>query len=172
MTMTGPMTGPAGGVHRRGRWTEEEIAQLAIEREARFQKRKARIEADPNLDPRLKQWYLDRTIWGNLQAADELSVTPQRITDLRGGRVSNRRPRPHPSMAPEVDTIEGYIADMPQPGSEAGAWREWAVKRGSHDINRDTGKLTKRPWRVGRPRIARPTLSKKHKSKPQGEQND
>lgn len=140
----------------------ELLLQLAREREERFEARKARILADPDIDPRLAAWYLDRTIWTNTDAADELHVSTQRITDMRGGRPANRRPRPHPAVAPPVDTIEGYIYNVPQPGSEAGAWREWVEKRGSHRVIRETGKLKKVSWRIGRPRAGRPTVGKEH----------
>jgi hypothetical protein len=149
---------------RKGRWSDDDLAKLAAARETRYRRREARIRADRTLDERVKAWYLDRTIWINREAAKQLGVTSQRITHLRGGRAPGRRARPHPSVAPPIDTIEGYIADVAQPGTEAGAWREWAVKRGFHRLNRETGALYKTAWRVGRPRAERPTVGKAHEA--------
>jgi hypothetical protein len=154
----------AARMERKGRWSAEELDKLAAEREARFAKRRAIILADPDLDPRVAQWYLDREIWDTSRAAREMGIRPQRVTELRGGRTSSRRRHPHPGMLPQIDVIVGYIADVAQPGVEAGALREWLVERGSHRLDRATGKLIKVPWRVGRSRADRPTLSKPHRA--------
>lgn len=154
----------AARIERKGRWSAEELDQLAAEREARFAKRKAIIDADPDLDERVKRWYLDREIWDTSRVAREMGIRPQRVTELRGGRSVSRRRHPHPGMLPQIDTVVGYIADVAQPGVEAGAIREWLVERGSHRLDRETGKLIKVPWRVGRSRAERPTLSKPHRA--------
>lgn len=127
---------------------------LVAVREARFRRRKARIEADQRLDRRIKALYLDRTIWYDDTSAAEMGVGKHRIAVLRGGRTATRRKAPHPSAFPEEDTL------TPSAGVEAGRVREWAVKRGTHMLDPETGKLTKTGSRHGRARHARLVMSK------------
>jgi hypothetical protein len=179
------MTDPEQDTSRTGIWTTEdlewvrddlgwsqeklakfvdELAQLADEREQRYRQREARILADITLDARLKELYLDRTLWSNADIATYMGVKPQRVNELRGGRAAGRRPRPHPSMLPPNDAVIGYVPGLQEfeAGTEAGAVREWLDQRGSHEVDRETTKAEKVPWRVGRPRADRSTLSKAH----------
>jgi hypothetical protein len=138
------------------------LARLAVEREERFLKRQADILDDPTLDDRHKALYLDRQIWGNERIAAELGMNVQRIDELRGGRASARRPQPHPSAFPPADAVIGwvYLGEF-MLGNEAGAVRRWVEQRGSHRIFDRTGAvLVTVPWRAGRPRANRGTLSK------------
>lgn len=137
-------------------------AALAETREKRFLTRQARIQADLKLDSRIKGWYLDRTIWDTNTAARELGISAHRISDLRGGRATTRRTPPHPAAFPEMDTVEGYTANVPSPGVEAGRVREWAVQRGTHLLDPETGELTKTSSRHGRPRHDRLTHGRPH----------
>jgi hypothetical protein len=135
---------------------------LARWRDQRFRQRKARIESDPDLDPRIAALYLDREIWDSARCATELGIGKHRISELRGGRATTRREPPHPAAFPEMDAVMGYVAGVPSPGFEGGRIREWAVQRGTHMLNPVTGKLAKTGSRHGRPRHGRTTMSKPH----------
>lgn len=137
-----------------------DLEALARLREERFQGRRARIEADRNLDPRIKAFYLDREIWDNQRCAKELGIGATRVSMLRTSLRKKTREHPHPAMLPERDTVEGVRAGRELPGVEAGRVREWAVQRGTHDIDLKTGTLIRREVPThGRPRSERPSRS-------------
>lgn len=130
-------------------------AEIARIREVRYQLRYARIMADPNLDPRLKEWFLDREIWNTDRTADECGWGKSNVWDLR--RVTDEYGPQHPGSFCDLDNEPGTA----ESGAEAGRVREWAEKRGSHLTDPDTGKLEKRPpMRHGRGRADRGSLNK------------
>lgn len=142
--------------------------QLATKREARFQARKAALEADPTIDPRRRDWYLDRTLWNTEECATALGITPQRISTLRGGRRTAKgrilpvKTWPHPSVFPDpdrVDPVPSFGSSGGSPLVEAGRLRHWAVQR-YHTLDLNTGKLIKGRQRMGRGRHNRTMMSK------------
>lgn len=134
---------------------------LAADCERRYLLRCAQIDADVHLDPKVAEWYRDRTLWDSADLARELDVTLQRIYQLRAGSYRTEGiVDPDPAVMPPTDAIVGVVAGVPSPGNEAGAIRRWAVMRGSHRMNRRTGKLIKLPHSGhGRPRSGRLNLS-------------
>lgn len=151
------------------RMTEIDLGQLAQLREERWETRRARIEADPTLDPRIKRWYLDRTPQNTQQTSALLGVTPQRVsaqreTSTRSSVRSRRRQQPHPSLIPTMDTVEGMLAGVPDPGVELGVLIEWAVMGGRCELDADTGTLTNliktQGPQTGRVRVTRTTMSR------------
>ncbi len=145
---------------KEGQSVATDLEELARVREARFEARRTRIEADNTLDPRIKVLYLDRTIWDNTRCADELGVIPNRVSMMRTGVRKKTRQRPHPALLPDKDTVEGMRAGHELAGVEAGRVREWAVQRGTHDLDPETGKLIRREVPTqGRPRSERPSRS-------------
>ncbi len=130
-------------------------AEITRIRDQRFLLRQARIMADPNLDDRLKVWMLDRQIWDTERAADEFGWGKSNVWDLR--RVTDEFGPNHASAYPDLDNEPGTA----ESGVEAGRLREWAERRGSHIIDPETGKLSKRPaMRHGRTRADRGNLNK------------
>ncbi len=146
-----------------------DLEALARLREERFQARRARIEADAALDPRIKALYLDREIWDNQRCATELGVGATRVSMMRTGIRKRTRERPHPALLPDRDTVEGVRAGHELDGIEAGRIREWAVMRGTHDLNPKNGKLIRREVPThGRPRAQRPNRSTRFRNPPAG----
>jgi len=125
-------------------------ARLQRERQARFTARQARWRALPGVDPKLVGWLLDRTIWSETDAANQLGVSPQTITYMYTGRRKPGQTRPHPARFPHLDVVIGHVVNVEQPGFEAGRVREWAVQNGGHVVDRRTGRLIKLPpWHGG-----------------------
>lgn len=129
---------------------------LARLREERYEDRKARIEADTHLHPRVKAAFLDRTLINNkgwLQLLDLSSVS--RISILR----SNSRvygTGQHPAVLPDMDETFSDGDVRPQPQTEIGRALEWAVDSGRMLFNYSTGKFVVNPhFRGGRPRKPR-----------------
>lgn len=118
---------------------EINLEQLARLREERWETRRARIETDPTLDPGIQRWYLNRTPLNTRQTAALLRVTDQRVsaqreTSVRRSVISRHRQQPHPSVIPTMDTVEGMLAGVPDPGVEAGVLIEWAVMGGRWEL--------------------------------------
>lgn len=154
-----------------GRVTTD-LEALARVREQRFQQRRARIDADAKLDPRIKALYLDRTPWNTTRCAEELCISEGRISVMRTRARKKTRESPHPSVFPDRDTVEGVLAGVEAPGVEAGRVREWAVQRGTHELDPVTGKLIKLEGSThGRPRSARPSLSTRLRPQRRGDDN-
>lgn len=123
--------------------------------DARYALRRARIMADPRLSDAMKQWYLERTIWENDDAAAEFDWNPGTIRKLR--HATERLTGWSSSAYPDLDARQPHI------GVEAGRLREWAEQRGSHDVNPADGKLIKRP---GGPRHGRARANRGDRNKP------
>lgn len=137
-----------------------DLGELARARQARFERRRVRFERDSRLDPRVKALYLDRTVWNTARVAEALGITEQRVTMMKTGRRKPGRLTPHPAVLPDIDTVEGTVADKELWGIEAGRVREWAVQRGTHRLDPETGLLIKEAGAThGRPRSERPSLS-------------
>ncbi len=138
---------------RRERW-----AKMAREREERFLERSQRLNADPNVDPRRRDWYLDRTLVNNIEAAERLGLTsPQRIygSGKRGDEMEVRVP-PHPSAYLEIDEVN-------QTGKcvELGRLLELAEQARGYTLDVETGTLIKGRIRHGRTRHERTNMSKR-----------
>jgi hypothetical protein len=137
-----------------------DLEELARVRQARFERRQARFERNSRLDPRVKALYLDRTVWNTAAIAAALGIKEHRVTLLKTSVRKRGRLTPHPAVLPDIDTVEGYIADKELWGIEAGRVREWAVQRGTHRLDPETGALIKESGAThGRPRSERPSLS-------------
>ncbi len=148
-----------------------DLEELARVRQARFEQRRARFNRDTHLDPRVKALYLDRTVWNTARVAAALGITEHRVTMIKTGRRKPGRLAPHPAVLPDIDTVDGVIADKEQWGIEAGRVREWAVQRGTHRLDPETGELIKEAGSThGRPRSDRPSLSTR--LRPQRDGND
>ncbi len=127
---------------------ERFLANLARLREERFLDREARILADPDMDPRVKALYLDRTLCDTAAVARELGISAQRVTIMKTGVRKPGRlmpPGPHPGFIPDFDVITGRSGDSDRWAIELGRLREWVVWKGTHRLDPATGKLVKRP---------------------------
>lgn len=133
---------------------------LAGVREARYRQRRARFNRNSTMDPRVKALYLDRTVWNTADIAKALGVGEHRVTLMKTGTRKPGRSAPHPSVLPDIDVVNGWVADKEKWGIEAGRVREWAVQRGTHRLDPETGELIKVAGAThGRPRSERPSLS-------------
>jgi len=137
-----------------------DLEELARAREARFKQRRRRFNRDDRMDPRVKALYLDRTVWNIARIAEALGVGEHRVTLMKTSTRKPGRSAPHPSVLPDIDTVDGWVADKERWGIEAGRVREWAVQRGTHRLDPETGELIKETGAThGRPRSERPSLS-------------
>lgn len=150
---------------------EAEMARIQASmtelRDARYAARKAVLDADPHIDPRRRELYLDRELWDTRRCAREMSIGAHRISELRGGRKTAAgvelpvKSGPHPGVFPDSDGPPMKVSfGIPSYGVEAGRVRQWAEQRGYHTLDLETGALVKTRARHGRPRHDRPLLSK------------
>ena len=129
------------------------VEQLAIKREQRFEARRARIEADTRLDPRLRELFLDRTLWGVADQIRFLNVTDRaRISALTGNRsIYHSYDREFPSVLPSPDAPLGKNEWAPKWAIEAGRLRQWAFDDHRVIFDPVSGQLVTNPiWRAGR----------------------
>ncbi len=122
---------------------------LSLEGQALWKRHWEAIAADPAIDPRLRRWYLDPTMWTIAQCAEQLGFNnPQRVWILRSPVHHKRWPLPHPNrFVPEVDIVTRFY-DREQPGFAAGMVRLWAEQRGTHVTDRETGALLPGTWTI------------------------
>lgn len=160
-------------------WTEQDLAEVAANRERRYQSRAARITANRWMDDRLKALLLERQLVDSRGTADVLGVTAQRIAYMR---LHNRERRPtkaelaagivhkhvhrligpHPSLMLEADGVALGRPGKPDMLTEIGRLREFGIQSGRLRWSSKLGKLVKRKPRGGRPRKLRviPELGK------------
>lgn len=139
---------------------------LALVREERYQRRRARLYADTNLDPRLRRLFLDRELWGTAEIMAFLDLVQKaRMSVLRKtSRIYGTEP--HPGVLPTMDAALSDSDARPRPAIEAGRVREWAFDDHRVIWNSETGELERNPvWRAGR---RRNPLSKSPKYTPTG----
>lgn len=139
-----------------GRWCGScgtfRVVSLAAEREARFQARKARLDADTAIDPRRRAIFLNRTIWDTDEFATFLGITANRVTGLRAnitdedGKLlpasafeDDGSEKPHPMVFPSLDVILRVMFGFVHPGVEAGRGAEWAEHSNRVVFNPVTG---------------------------------
>lgn len=166
-----PMT-PTAVLEREGapppmytKFDEERLAEI---REERFLVRKAKHEADRNLNPWLLAYYLDREIWDTDQIARFLGYADSslaRVSEMRDGRA---RIVPtslaaslgmSPAILPGMDISLGVAWGRHRPGTEKGRVIEWALKDHRMVFNPMTGELVpNHNFRTGRVRHNRETL--------------
>lgn len=127
------------------------------DREARFRWRKERLEADPFIDPRRREWYLNRSLVNGIQAAQVLRLkSPQRIYSSSSGRnTMDVKIPPHPGAYLEIDEFNSTGACV-----ELGRVLEMAEKNRQYTLNLDDGTLTPGRIRHGRTRSDRTMKSK------------
>lgn len=102
------------------------------------------VEDDPGLDPRIRRWLQDPTLWTIADTSRECGFGgSQRVWILRTPSMDRRRPLPHPHRLVEDVEFVGRVADRDQPGFAAGMVRLWARQRGTHVIDPETGALIK-----------------------------
>lgn len=136
---------------------------LALERELRYEQRKARLDDDVHLHPRLRQIFLDRTLIGTKEVTLLLDFTgPSRVSVLRSnGRIYGST-FPHPAVLPPMDKPLAGRDDRPPPAYEYGRIAEWAFDSHRLIFNVRTGKLEiNTSWRAGRKRL--PAADRKRK---------
>jgi hypothetical protein len=131
-------------------------------REERYQKRLALFNADPNMDPRRRDLYLDRTLLSMAEVAAALGLSgKQRIyAGRRGARPHDggeTHTPPHPSAFVEIDAWDSEGMKV-----ERGRLYEWAEKARQYVLDLDTGTLIKGRNRHGRRRRDRTTMSTVH----------
>jgi hypothetical protein len=134
----------------------ERREEMARKREARFQRRKLLLEADPYINPRVRELYLDRTLVNGIEAAKVLGLeSPQRIYSAKSRDRMDVRVPPHPSAYMDIDKWEKRGACV-----ELGRLREWAEKSRHYVMRPDTGELVKGRIRHGRERAPRTNRGK------------
>lgn len=124
--------------------------------------------ADPDLDPRLLDLYLDTTILDNEQLREFLGgLTIQKIWEYAAPVQKERRPRPHPRMSPEPDVVLNVIGGREGPGVQRGKAAEWWRWSNRGMWIAETGEMVKNPEaaRHGRARRAQP------RQRPRGRQS-
>lgn len=113
------------------------------------EERRARIEAHPYMDPRLKALLLDKTLVSVKELSAELGITRTTAYDWAAPRMEERRPHPHPRMLPVEDgplPAEGMRPGGREPaGRQAGRLREWAMHKGWVYWHRGLGQLVRAP---------------------------
>lgn len=128
-------------------------AGIARRREERWLRRKAQIDADIKLDPRLSELFQDRTPWGVPDLMAFLDITNYRlITTMNQNRLVFRSANSYfPAVLPEMDFPLGEGDVRPRPGWEAGLLRQWAFDDNRVVWNVREGVLQVNPhWRSGR----------------------
>lgn len=131
---------------------ERKLIDVAAKREARWQARLSRIEADTRLNPRLKELFLDRTLWGIPEQIKFLNVSDRaRIRVLsRNRHIYRSYGREFPAVLPSPDAYLGGRL-QPRPAIEAGRLRQWAWDDHRVIFDPNTGTLVTNPiWRGGR----------------------
>jgi hypothetical protein len=149
----------------------DDLQRLAEIRETVFQIRKERFDADPYLDPRLRERFLDRSIWGTDDIRHFLQYADASIGRISKMRTDRTRVTPdsvveamtyRPGELPTMDASLGIVKySRPLPGVEAGRVIEALYK--DHRIlwNHETGEFYPNPnFRSGRPRQVRGTRAR------------
>lgn len=154
-----------------------DLKQLAKIREQRYKLRVRRHTADSNLDPRLLDRYLDRTIVDTDWIAAYLGYSDSskgRISVLRNGQARIVPTSIAVAMGmktavlPGMDVSLGVAYGRHRPGTEKGRVDEWALKTHRRLWNPRTGDtVLNQDIRQGRPRHTRPTLGPKWDPDPQ-----
>lgn len=131
---------------------------LAEQREQRWLKRCARLDADTALDPYLRDIYKLRTICDNTLACKVLDLSPQRVSYLRLQPLPPGFDDSLPGFFPTPDTIVAVRGGTPDYGTELGRLLEWAEwdgrlvfnhPLGAFDIDPKAGARHGRPPRDG-----------------------
>ena len=118
--------------------------ERAAAREERFHNRQARLDADPDIDPRRRALWLDRTLVNSEQTAQILGISLNRVYFLRKeGRL-----------------IEIDVSNDAGSCVELGRLREWAERESHYVMDLETGRLVKGRIRHGRTRHDRSSLTR------------
>lgn len=94
------------------------------------EERRERLMADPAIDPRLRDLYLDKELLSLNDLMDLFDITRPTVGSWSAPPIEERRPHPNPKQLPPLDQSLGVIGGRVIPGRQRGRMYEWGAQKG------------------------------------------